>query len=51
VQSSGALVHPNERSHLRGKPVFWSRSYCLVSAGGAPLEIIKRYIQDQGCGA
>jgi hypothetical protein len=26
---------------------FWSRSYCLVSAGEAPLEIIKRYIQDK----
>ena len=41
-------------SHLRPfywKPVFWSRSYCLVSAGGAPLEIIKSYIQDQGSGA
>jgi putative transposase len=41
-------------SHLKPfywKPVFWSRSYCLVSAGGAPLEIIKSYIQDQGSGA
>ena len=40
--------------HLRPfywKPVFWSRSYCLVSAGGAPLEIIKRYIRVQGRGA
>lgn len=26
---------------------FWSPSYCVVSCGGAPLEIIKRYIQDQ----
>lgn len=26
---------------------FWSPSYCIVSCGGAPLEIIKRYIQDQ----
>ena len=30
------------------KPVFWSRSYCLVSAGGAPLAITKQYIQSQG---
>ena len=29
------------------KPVFWHRSYCIVTAGGAPLEIIKRYIEDQ----
>ena len=26
---------------------FWSPSYCAVSAGGAPLEIIKKYIEDQ----
>ena len=30
------------------KPVFWSRSYCIVSAGGAPLSIIKDYIRNQG---
>lgn len=29
------------------KPYFWSRSYCLVSSGGAPIEIIKYYIQNQ----
>jgi putative transposase len=26
---------------------FWSPSYCAVSAGGAPLAIIQRYIEDQ----
>lgn len=26
---------------------FWSPSYCAVSAGGAPLEIIKKYIEEQ----
>jgi putative transposase len=26
---------------------FWSPSYCVVSAGGAPLEIIKKYIENQ----
>ncbi len=29
------------------KPVFWSRTYCLLSCGGAPLEIIKQYIANQ----
>lgn len=29
------------------KPVFWSRSYCLVSCGGAPLSVIKQYINGQ----
>ena len=27
---------------------FWSRSFCLLTTGGAPLEIIKRYIENQG---
>ena len=26
---------------------FWSPSYCVVSCGGAPLEIVKEYIKDQ----
>jgi len=31
----------------RGRPVLWSPSYCLVSAGGAPIEALKRYVQEQ----
>lgn len=26
---------------------FWSPSYCAISAGGAPLETIKKYIEGQ----
>jgi putative transposase len=26
---------------------FWSPSYCVVSCGGAPLEIVKRYVEQQ----
>lgn len=26
---------------------FWSPSYCVVSCGGASLEIVKKYVQDQ----
>jgi putative transposase len=29
------------------KPVFWKRGYSAVSAGGAPLEVLKKYIEDQ----
>ena len=29
------------------KPVFWTSAYCAISAGGAPLEILKQYIQGQ----
>ncbi len=27
--------------------VFWSDSYCVISSGGAPLEVLKKYIQNQ----
>lgn len=26
---------------------FWSPSYCVVSCGGAPLEVVRKYIEDQ----
>jgi len=30
------------------KENFWSRSFCLLTTGGAPIEVIKRYIENQG---
>ncbi len=30
------------------KEYFWSRSFCLLTTGGAPIEAIKRYIESQG---
>ena len=27
---------------------FWSQSFCLITTGSAPLEVIKQYIIDQG---
>lgn len=30
------------------KEMFWSRSFCLLTAGGAPTEVLKRYIENQG---
>lgn len=30
-----------------GKEVLWSPSYFVSSVGGAPLEVLKRYIQEQ----
>jgi putative transposase len=26
---------------------FWSPSYCVVSCGGAPLEVVKAYVENQ----
>ncbi|MBA6299040.1 IS200/IS605 family transposase [Colwellia sp. MB3u-22] len=30
------------------KDKFWSQSFCLITTGGAPLDVIKQYIIDQG---
>jgi putative transposase len=37
-----------EVSKVYWKPVFWHRSYCILTCGGAPLSVIKQYIQQQG---
>lgn len=38
---------PGLRDAYRGKAVLWSPSYCILSAGGAPLEILRRYVENQ----
>ena len=30
------------------KDYFWSQSFCLLTTGGAPIEVIKKYIESQG---
>ena len=30
------------------KEAFWSQSFCLLTAGGAPNETIRKYIEGQG---
>ena len=30
------------------KEYFWSKSFCLLTAGGAPIEVIREYIESQG---
>ena len=32
------------------KEYFWSKSFCLLTAGGAPLDVIREYIETQGEG-
>jgi len=32
---------------IYSQPVFWSRSYCILTCGGAPLSVIKQYIEQQ----
>ena len=38
---------PSIRNQL-WKEYFWSRSYCLITTGGAPIDIIRKYIENQG---
>lgn len=38
---------PEIRKYL-WKEYFWSRSFCLLTTGGAPIEVIKKYIESQG---
>ena len=30
------------------KEYFWSRSYCLITTGGATIDVKKKYIENQG---
>ena len=30
------------------KERFWSQSFCLLTTGGAPIDVIKKYIENQG---
>ena len=44
-------LHENYSQHFKkyywGTNSIWSRSYCLISVGGAPLEILREYINTQ----
>lgn len=37
----------SELAAVYRKPVFWSRTYCILTCGGAPLSVIKQYIENQ----
>jgi putative transposase len=40
-------IHPTHvKKYLWGNR-FWSPSYCVVSCGGAPLDVVKKYIDNQ----
>ena len=38
---------PDVRQKL-WKEMFWSRSFCLLTTGGVPIEVIQNYIEKQG---
>ena len=38
----------NEFPHLRSRiPTLWTNSYFVSTVGGAPLEVIKQYVENQ----
>lgn len=39
--------YPQIRERL-WKEAFWSQSFCLLTAGGAPIDVIRSYIEKQG---
>ena len=41
--------YPEIHEHL-WQDAFWSKSFCLISTGGAPIEVIRKYIENQGRG-
>jgi putative transposase len=48
---SSRLLRRDFRAHLEKclrQPVLWSRSYCLITCGGAPIESsANKYIENQ----
>lgn len=49
--ATSRLVRKKYAEHLAKfywKPYFWNRSYLILSSGGAPIEVIRKYIQSQG---
>ena len=48
--ASSRLIKKNF-PHIRKrlwKEMFWSRSFCLLTTGGVPIAVIKKYIENQG---
>src|SRR5262245_16456548 len=48
---SSRLIRRDYKGHVNRiyrKRVFWHRSYCLISAGGATIEALRKYIEEQG---
>lgn len=39
--------YPSIRKQL-WKEMFWSKSFCLLTTGGATIDVIKKYIEQQG---
>ena len=50
-KSAGSRLLKKEFPQIRQKlweERFWSQSFCLLTTGDAPIEVIKKYIESQG---
>ncbi|WP_052591491.1 IS200/IS605 family transposase [Paracholeplasma brassicae] len=50
-KSASSRLIKQEFESVRNKlwqSYFWSQSFCLLTSGGAPIEVIKQYIESQG---
>jgi len=48
---SSRLIKKPHKDHFKKffwKPALWTRAYCLLTTGGATVEVIKQYIKNQG---
>ena len=48
---SSRYMKKEYKAHLKkiywDTDAMWSRAYCLITAGGAPLDVLKKYIENQ----
>ncbi|MDA7025458.1 IS200/IS605 family transposase [Bacillus sp. CLL-7-23] len=50
-KSASSRLIKKDFPHVRKKlwnEMFWSRSFCLLTTGGSPIEVVKKYIKSQG---
>jgi len=50
-KSASSRLIKKDFPHVRKKlwkEMFWSRSFCLLTTGGSPIEVVKKYIDNQG---
>lgn len=50
-KSASSRIIKKEFPHIRKylwKEMFWSKSFCLLTTGGVSIEVIKKYIEEQG---
>ncbi|WP_078427283.1 IS200/IS605 family transposase [Alkalihalobacterium alkalinitrilicum] len=50
-KSASSRLIKKDFPHVRKKlwkEMFWSRSFCLLTTGGSLIEVVKKYIENQG---